>query len=273
MRTISWDIVVDTCLFSPLGLQPRALFSHSWNGLARWFKAHVVSFPKLLGDKRYGMVFLGIHLSYDQPLGFFDADTVRVDASVSLLRRGSRVRLQTEFFAADRRAAEMSFLLCPVAIDDGVSLAARPAAFPESIQEYFLPDERGEQSPPRVVPDLVSTIAARGRELASGSQPFFVHRHYGEVADQWSFTEIPCICESARESLALARHEDVPVLRHGLSKPLRSIDVELQRPYFVFDSGRVDTETYDVDGRLAMIHKLCSSQPGGQLHGTVVERF
>ncbi|NJM91144.1 MAG: hypothetical protein HC863_02500, partial [Myxococcales bacterium] len=89
MRVIRHDLVVDTCLFSPLQLQPRALFAHSWNGLARWFAEHVCSFPSLLGDHRFGMVFLAIELRYREPLGFFDADVLRQEVTAQLARQGS----------------------------------------------------------------------------------------------------------------------------------------------------------------------------------------
>ncbi len=280
MRVLTHDLVVDTCLFSPLQLQPRALFAHSWNGLARWFHAHVCSFPSLLGDHRAGMVFLGIHLQYREPLGFFDADVVRQEVTARLLREGSRLELVCRYTGLGRAAgdgrlaAEVRCVLCPVAIDEPRSLAARPQPFAAEIAACFAADERGDKAPPRVVPALLEELAAKGRPLGERQTPFTIHRHMAEVADQWSFSEIPCLCEASREHLVLENVGREPSLGAALGKPLRSIDVELARPYYSFDRGVTHTQVAAVGetGGLAFVHRLGATLPGAQVHGVVVER-
>lgn len=278
MRTIEHDLVIDTCLFSPLQLQPRALFAHSWNGLARWFLAHVCSFPALLGDHHFGMVFLGIHLAYREPLGFFDADLLRQQVSVRLLRQGTRIELVNRYVGLGRAsgdgrlAAEVRCTLCPVAIDEPRSLAARPAPLPEVLQRAFAQDERGDAPAPRVVPGLLEAHG-RGTPLAERATPFSIHRHMAEVADQWSFSEIPCLCEASREHLVLENVSRVPALGQALAAPLVAIDVELARPYYSFDRGVTHSTVAACDGKLSFVHRLGATLPGAQVHGVVVERY
>lgn len=279
MRTLTHELVVDTCLFSPLQLQPRALFAHSWNGLARWFAAHVCSFPALLGDHQAGMVFLGVHLAYRQPLGFFDADVIRQEVTARLLRGGSRLELSCRYTGVGREAgegrlaAEVRCILCPVAIEEPRSLAARPQPFAAEVQACFLGDERGDQAPPRVVPALLEELAARGQPLGERQTPFTIHRHMAEVADQWSFSEIPCLCEAAREHLVLEQVGREPRLGAALARPLRSIDVELARPYYSFDRGVTQTQVAALGDGLAWVHRLGATLPGAPVHGVVVERY
>jgi hypothetical protein len=279
MRTLTHELVVDTCLFSPLQLQPRALFAHSWNGLARWFAAHVCSFPALLGDHHAGMVFLGIHLAYREPLGFFDADVIRQEVTARLLRHGSRLELVARYTGvgraagAGRLAAEVRCVLCPVAIDEPRSLAARPQSFSAELAARFAPDELGEAAPPRVLPALLEQLAAHGTPLGERQTPFTIHRHMAEVADQWSFSEIPCLCEASREQLVLEHVAQQPRLGESLARPLRSIDVELARPYYSFDRGVTRTQVVAVADQLTWVHHLGATLPGAQVHGVVVERY
>ncbi|MEZ4361118.1 MAG: hypothetical protein R3B48_13115 [Kofleriaceae bacterium] len=278
MRVVTHEHIVDTCLFSPLQLQPRALFAHSWNGLARWFHEHVCSFPALLGDHGFGMVFLSIHLGYREPLGFFDADVLRQEVTAQLAREGSRVLLTARYFGVGREAgegrlaAEVRCTLCPVAIEEPRSLAARPQAFPIEVQRCFRPDELASAAPPRVMPALLEELA-RGAPLAEGTTPFTIHRHMAEVADQWSFAEIPGLCEASREHLVLAAVEREPALGPSLATPLRSVDVELARPYYSFDRGVTASQAVALDGRVAWVHRLGATSPGAPVHGVIVERY
>ncbi|HRC54289.1 MAG: hypothetical protein IPI49_21190 [Myxococcales bacterium] len=278
MRTLHHDLVVDTCLFSPLQLQPRALFAQSWNGLARWFAANVCSFPSLLGDHHFGMVFLGIHLAYHEPVGFFDADVIGQEVTVRLLRQGSRLELVSRYVGRGREcgdgrlAAEVRCTLCPVAITEPRSLAAQPAPFPEDIQRCFAEDERGTSTAPRVVPALLEEIS-RGVPLGERQTPFTIHRHMAEVADQWSFSEIPCLCEASREHLVLEQVGRAPELGQALALPLRTVDVELARPYYSFDRGVTSTQAASLGGKLAFVHRLGATLPGTPVHGIVVERY
>ena len=133
--------------------------------------------------------------------------------------------------------------------------------------------EHGAAPSSRVLPGLVKQLEGRGTLLASDEHDFMIHRHMAEVADQWSFAEIPGIVESGREKLVLNQVASHSELAAGLSNPLRCLDVELSRPYFTFDHGKVTTQAYALEQELGLVHRLSSTLPGLRQHGVVVERY
>ena len=272
-RTAKFDVPTDTSQFTALQLQPKTLLSLSWNGYARWLKENIFSFPSLIKDHQFGTVILGIDIDYEQPLGFFDADTLDVEVEVGVRRAGSRMELNVGFSADGNRAAHVRILLCPLEIIDPQSLGAVPTTVPEEIMAKFLTDEVDETSPSRTVPGLLSDIQESGRFLTECSDQFTVHHHLCEVAEQWSFIEVPGIVESVREPMALDRHEEIPELRQSLDQRIRTISVELNQPYFVFESGQVETKAYLWRERLVFVHRLLSGRFDGEVHGTIIEQF
>jgi hypothetical protein len=62
-------------------------------------------------------------------------------------------------------------------------------------------------------------------------------------------------------------------LRRALGTPLQRLELELQRPYFWFQSGAVETAAYRLDDRLVLVHRLVSDVPGGEQHGLAIETF
>ncbi len=125
----------------------------------------------------------------------------------------------------------------------------------------------------RIVPTRLTAIETTGSLLAEYTKPFRIHRHLSEVAEQWSWTEVPALVESARENLALEdQSENKMMLRRSLSHRIARFDVEFSRPYFSFESGEIVSRAYDVAGHLAFVHKFTSNR-GLHLHATVVEVF
>src|SRR5688572_27468369 len=107
MRTASFEMIPDTGYFTPLQLQPRSLLSTSFNGLSRWLKEHLVSFPALIRDEKHSVVILSASIGYEQPLGFFDGDTVQVATTLKVLRGGTRAQLDNTFTGANGVAAKV----------------------------------------------------------------------------------------------------------------------------------------------------------------------
>ena len=208
-----------------------------------------------------------------EPLSFFDTDTLSVTVSLKVRREASRLQVNAGFFGAGRHAAQASLLLCPLEIGDQETLAASPARVPENLLAGFETDEIDPSSPERRVPKLAQKIKDLGKPLTEGEGSFTIHHHLCEVAEQWSFIEVPNIVEAIRETLALDRHEDIPDLRRCLSQPLRSFNVELNRPYFVFESGQVRSEAFLVEDRLTFMHQLFSQEGSGDAYGTIVEEY
>lgn len=273
MRKACFELVTDTSHFNPLQLQPRALLQISFNALSRWLKEHLVPFPRLVQDHNVSVAILGASLKYEAPLRFFDDDTLRVEATCRLMQQGSRILLEVEFWGAGARAATVTVPLCPLAIDDSISLAAAPTRIVGELLGRFAEDEIDPGAVPRCLPRSRRVRIESGTRLADGTSSFVVHRHLCEVADQWAFTEVPALVGASRESLAQGQGSACPELISALAKPLRSFEMELTRPYFWFQAGQVDTVAYRHDDGLAMIHQLSSDVPGRKGYGTVLERF
>jgi hypothetical protein len=272
-RAIEWETTVDTSTFSGIQIQPRVVSALTWNALARWFRSNLVSFPRLIHDEKTGVVVLGFHLHYQDKVAFAECESFRVRAAFRAMRRGERGQLDVRFVSNARVLAEARLILCPVAIEDPVSLGARPAALNERLLGRLEADEIDSASPMRVVPDRLATVETVGRLLAERKTPFIIHRHLTEVAEQWSWTEVPALVEGARENLALEnRGPDRAALRGCLRMPLSRFDVEFGRPFFSFERGEIVTRAYALGNDLGMVHRLTSNN-GESLHATVVEVF
>jgi len=272
-RTIAFEVVADTGHFTPLQLQPRAILSLAFNGLAHWLREHLVSFPRLIAEQRTSVVILGAGIAYEAPCRFFDGDTFSVRASLAARRQASRAELQVEVHGARGRAATARLLLCPVHIEDPASLAASPAPFPPAVLARFRAAEIDPTSPARPLPAIHEEIARSGERLATRRHTFVTHRHLCEVADQWAFFEVPGFIGASREALVLEHGGEAPLLRQGMGEPLRRLEVELSRPYFWLEEGIVETSAFRLNDRLAMVHRLSSNLPGGDHHGTAIELF
>jgi hypothetical protein len=273
-REISFEVPVDTSLFSAVQLQPKAVLSMAFSGLTRWLRAHLVSYPRLLGEFHFGVVFLGFRVTYRSPLGFFDADALEVTTRMKVMREGTRLGLDTHIAAPTGPAASVSMLLCPVAVREKTSLAAEPAPLPDSLLRKFADDEIDPTPPRRTMPPLLEDISQTGEEVGPrGEHAFTVTRPLCEVADQWYFAEIPRLVEPAREGIAIGHQGTVPALNALVGKPMTSMEVELTRPYFWLQQGRVDSTAYRVDGGIAVVHRLSTTSPVREDNGVVIERF
>ena len=269
MRLVRFTVPTDTSLFTPLQLQPRFLLWLGMSGCARWLQEHLVSLRHLIQDHRLGVVVLSVHIEYLQPFGFFDADEIVVEASWRARMGGILLQGDYDYLDGDKKVAEGRCILRPVRLQDADSLAAVPSRLSRSLLERLQPDAVDRERPERVMPELVRALEM-GEALAAGSSPLMIHRHDCEVADQWSFIDIPNHVGAAREKLALEHAADIPALRAALSNPLRSIDIELHRPMYVLDQGTTSTKVYESGGQLSLVHRLYT---GDLEHAVVVERF
>jgi acyl-CoA thioesterase FadM len=272
VRVSSFEVVSDTGHFTPLQLQPRAILATAFNGLARWLREHLVSFPRLIAEHRTSVVILSAGISYGRELRFFDADAYVVATTLKLLRQASRAQLDVELSGPHGVAATARILLCPVRIEDPDSLAATPAAFDARLIERFHPDEIDPASPARPLAELTAGLG-QGLPIATQTERFVVHRHLCEVADQWAFYEVPGLIGAGREALVRRCGATTPALRRALSSPLRRLELELQRPYFWFQPGTVETTAHVREDRLVFVHRLLSDVPGGEQHGIAIEQF
>lgn len=271
-RAIDWEEVVDTRTFSAVQLKPGIVTALTWNALARWLRAHLVSLPTLIGRESTGLVVMGFHLEYRDRVSMLDCDVFRVRGAFRMMRRGERGQLDIRLRTMTHELAVAQLIVRPVAIRDPVSLGAEPAPMPESLMMRLEDDEKDVASPVRVLPDRLGTVETTGVLLAEHTQPMFIHRHLSEVAEQWSWTEIPALVETSKEALALGAREHAASLRRCLLHRMARFDVEFSRPFFSFEAGRIVTRAYEVAGHLAFVHRLTSGR-GENLHATVVEVF
>ena len=134
----------------------------------------------------------------------------------------------------------------------------------------FDPDEIIPGIPERPVRETVRAIERR-EPARTRDDTFFIHRQLCEVADQWSFIDVPGIGAVSRERLLIGEEE--PAVRRRLGMPVRRLDMELLRPFFLFDEGRIHTDVYVHDNATTLVHRLTGLPPDDKPHAVVVEQL
>lgn len=266
----------DSSLFDQLQLMPRQLATLGMNGFAVWLRAHLVPFRKLVLEHHRSAVIVAKRLDYEQPFKFEDADVFVVETEASALLGGNAMRIETLFSAPDAVApfARDVTYMRTLAVEDGVTLTATPAPFNEGIMALFRPDERDDVATiERLGGPLADVIAAAYPCLASGELRMTLGRQACEVAEQWCFAEIPGHAVAAREKLVREAMAKAPALRKVLRTPLRSVELDLRQPMYLFDELVIKSRAYQTDEGFAFVHELTSETGGGSLHGVVVERL
>lgn len=266
-RTVRWEVPNDTSLFTPHQLQPRAVGELAMSGWARWLRAHVVSFPKLIREHGVGVVVVGAEIEYLTSFGFLEADAFDAEAAVFVRKNGALFEVDLSCSAGGTPVVRVTTVVRTVLLADTQSLAATPGELPQPLLERFQPDERRESARRHLAPQ-VNALEASPEPLGAASRPFVVHRHLCEVADQWSFIIVPDLASEGREHLALASGAKVPSLRKGVSRPIKKIQFELSKPFYAFEHGTLETRAWSTAEGLAFVHTMRS--PSG-VHATVVE--
>lgn len=270
-RIIEFTQPVDTSMFSAAQLQPRVVASLTWNAVARWLRANVVSLPALIRDESTGLVALGFHVEVQGTQSFFDGDELTVRAGMRVHRGGERLALTARMSTASGASSAVRLVLHPVLIEEPTSLAAQAGPLGERVMERFQADEIDASTPPRVVPERRAAIELGRSPVAEVTRPFRIHRHQTEVADQWAWGEALTLVEPGREELALAPGA-TPLVRRTLGAPISRLDAEFSRPFYSFDGGEVTTRVYDVDGCASLVHHITSDEQR-VLHATLVEVY
>lgn len=272
-RSVSFEVPVETSLFTPLQLHPRSVFGIAMSGWARWLREHWVPFPRLIQEQKLGVVIANLDLNYVRPFGFFDADTLLAVVSVTV-RRGGRLlfldmRLMTS--SGNDEVATVAAVLRPVKIADGVVFAATPADLDARIFANFADDEIVSPPTSPRVREVVAELETGDEPIAIASRSFTLRRHLCEVADQWSAIALPDLTTDLREQLAVD-HEEDPALTSALVFPMRRITMEFRRPAFFLDRFTVDCRAY-VRGETTLFSHTFSSLDDGERLATFVERF
>lgn len=271
-RSCSYEVPLDTSLFTPLQLQPTAVGRLGFNAAARWLLEHVCSHRRLLWEHRVGFVLWAWDLRYENGLRFEDADTAKLTVSGRVRGPGSQFECAMTIAGPAGVAVEMRAASVPLALAGDPSLSGAPSRLPDELVQRFRDDEVVRSPYRSRIPALIREIERDGDPLGSVEQPFRVHRHNCEVADQWYWVEALSFAGAAREELVTRHAPTCGDLVAGLAAPVREIDVSYARTYQFRDAGAVATTAYGWQDGLVFVHRLGMADGDG-VHATVVERF
>lgn len=272
-RSVTFELPVDTGLFTPLQLQARAAFGLAMTGWARWLREHWVPFPRLIRDHGLGVVIAGLDLEYLRPFTFFDADTLVVTVTLKVAARGNLLFLTTVVAAeGGDDVARVEAVLRPVAISDGVALSAAPTDLDAGAMARFADDEVvATGSRPRLRP-LLADLETVHHPLRVSSATVTVHRHLCEAADQWSGIALPDLTTELRERVVSALIADDRTHAAALIRPLQRVTIEFSRAAFFLDEITVECRAYGPELAPFFVHRISGSRDGEPL-ATVLEWF
>lgn len=261
-------------LFTPLQIHPRELLQLGVGAWVGWMRDHTVSIQKMIETYGASVVVAGANLQYRESCLFHDGDTVHLDSYSVVHKKGILVEGITEFSCGSKKLASMSVFLRPVIIGDEHSSAAKSGSLLPEIQALFSPEEFSQVPYARYVKQLLPDIECEGELIATGLYPFKLHRYAMDFADQWAFMETAAYVGASRENLAVNESSTYPRLIEGISVAVKNYYLDLKRPYFLFDEGKVETKAYIWQQKLFFVHHLVSEQRGDkQLHAVVIEEM
>lgn len=270
-RTVFSEIAYDSTCFTPHQLHPRSVLSMGFANWARWADRHLVAFPQMIKKFGTGFVVVRVRVDYPSPFGFLDGGRLGVSTAVAVEDAGTHLRVGSTIRAGDRPVAVAECYARCVRLDSEHGYGAGPGRIPDDLIGMFTAAERDAPPPPRVLLDRLDRLDAGHAALAEDARTVTVHRGMCEVADQWSFVELPAQLGASRELLVADRGREVPALRPGLTRPLRSIDIELLRPLFLLDQARFAVSAHAVDGGLTFGHRITGRH--GRLHALAEETY
>ena len=274
-RSIRFEQPNDTCLFTPLQMQPVPMYRFGMATWARWLAEFIAPFPALVRDYSLGAVVVGGYADWLERCGFFDCDSHRCEGTVTVVNKRKLFSVDFNIFAVGgrmdgRQFAKGTGILRPVLVGSDPGMGAMPIPVPPQFIERLQPDEVDDaRRAPRPVPDMLARLAGH-TPIAHGEVPAFCSRAQSEVADQWSFIEVPALGAYGREKLIIG--SGVADLRRGLREPLRSVHTEYGKPAFAFDELVVRTRAFALDDELVFVHAVHGASDG-EPRATIVERF
>lgn len=270
-RTLTVEYASQPGIFTPLQIQPRELFAEAIHVKWRWLKEHVGSLRQFVDEQHMNWVIVGAHIAYQEPFNATTGDGFAVTLhDVKLRRDGSMIDLRYAITSGALAVAAVRVIAVIVQFTDE-SMGGHPGKIEGPFLQRFTAAEREETRQPRVMPVLLEQIEKNQPVIAEGKHPLFMYRHLCEVADMWSFIEIPRLVSEARERLILSGG-GADTLTRGLRLPLRSLDLELRHPFYLFDEGRIETRCHASGPETAFVHRFYGTGQDA-LRATLVERF
>lgn len=260
-RRTRFVVPSDTCLFSPLQMQPASVLRIGMTALASCIGTQLVDWRVLKKEHRTTVVIVGVRLAYLRAFDFFSAPQIEVDAGLVARRGGRFLELDCRLGPPGAAFAALTVLNRPVRLSGTDALDATPADLDASLLARFTEDEHDGSAVPRPVLDRISALEVGGELLDEGRLAFALSRADCEIADQWQNVRLPDWAAAGRERLVFAAAD--PRVKTGLSEPMSTLLAEFRRPMYLGDEGTVHTRAYDSnDGALAFVHEVRPAAPG-----------
>ena len=267
-RWCMYQVPVDTGFFTPIGLQPTAVFRLAFNSAGQWLSRNAISHRRLVTEHGTGFVVWSAQLVSDQSVNFLDSDCLEIRVTGRVRGGGTQFECEGQLGLSTRLHA----CCVPLRLGGDPALSGAPARLSPEVMAAFLPDEIVTKPSRSMVPALFASVAREGLLLARSRMPFTIHRHQCEVADQWFWPEAASLAGGGREELVRAEADRVPLLRLGLSAPVRRLDLLFNSPFFLFDAGTVVSTANEWQGRLVFMHELIGDE-GEPPRALAIEQF
>ncbi|MDD1017050.1 hypothetical protein [Pseudomonas rubra] len=266
---------MDPMLFDPLQFHTRYLLLLSKSCMWSWFYERTgISFPGLVRKHHQGLVAVECDVEYVRPFGLFDSDEFCVSVERVRARQGNSVlELFHEFSAQGQVFAKVRMLWRMLELDGDQALTGAPGVLRDSVLQRLEPCEIDPSRELRQVEVLRTQVEGEGEKIGEGHYPFTLYRHLCEVADQWSFLEVPGLASAGRERLIDALEQDPFKLRATLGRPLGQVLVKISCPFYLFEEGEVKTTAFSVHGRLVFVHRVINLTRMSTLAAVVIETF
>ncbi|QHB31028.1 hypothetical protein F0T03_01635 [Yersinia canariae] len=274
-RMVNMTYPIHTCVFTALQFHGRELLSLAASSEWLWFEYYLnVSLPTLIQEYQQSMVVTAFEIEYTAPFEFFDANQFTASVTKVRVRQNDNIfEFHYEFSANNIVFSRVMICFRLLLLSGDDALTAVPGKVDEKLLQRFLPEEIDSSNIVRAVPKLLNKIETEGLLITESNDLFTLYRHQCEVADQWSFIELPTLASAGRERLIISLDDDPAELRRTMEKPIKSIVAKLSCPFFLFDEGRVRTRAYLLNKQPIFVHHVFNVSRADTLAAIVIESF
>lgn len=250
----------DTCLFSPVQMQPASILRVGMSALASCIGTQLTEWRTLKRDHRTTVVIVGVKLNYLRDFDFFSSAHIDVDAGLTTRRGGRFLELKCALGAPGDPFALLTVLNRPVTLSGTEALDATPGSLDPALLAHFQDDEHDESPIVRPVIDAGKALERDGELLDESTMPFTVSRADCEIADQWQNVRLPDWISMSRERMVFSTKDSR--IKTGLRVPMMNLYAEFRRPMYLGDEGAIVTRAYAADGTVSFVHEVRTVTPG-----------
>jgi len=272
-RNSCFEVLNDTSLYDTRQMLPRGVLSLTMSAWVHWAHDHLKPFPTLIKEHRFGVVVVRQSIHYERSFNFFSAKGFTVRVNVMLHPKRHMLLGEVDFMNGEERFLRLDCAMRPLAIESQGDLSALPTRVDGAVLKMFRPDEVLAEPLERPMRKALAELAEL-IPVASAVCPLRLTRHECEAADQWSYIEVGANAARAREQMVInAPTVQRSALQAGLSHPISRIEIEIDRPLFLFDEAQIESRAYVTPQGLAFLHIYRSNLGGSHQHAMVLERM